>query len=66
MILRFVANNLDAVFICANRTIGTQAEKHGAYNIIRFDIQRSANIEAGICDIVDNANGKIIFRLPGF
>ncbi len=57
------ADNFDAVFVGAHRAVGAQAEKEGLGNACFIERKIGVVVEVGVAHVVDNANGKIVFRL---
>ena len=56
------ADDLDGVLVGAHRPIRAQAEEHGAYRIHGFSRERRVIVEAGMGDIVDDADSEVVLR----
>ena len=57
------ADDLDGVLVGADRAVRAQAVKQGAHNAVGLGGERCVVVEAGVADVVVNADGEVIFRL---
>ena len=58
-----VADDLNGVLVCANRSVGTKSEELAGDCAFRRGVDLAANGEGRICHVVHNANGEMILRL---
>jgi len=58
-----LTNNLDAVFVCADRAIGTKPEKYRARDLGALYFKRLVLFETGMGNIVMDTNCEVIFLL---
>ena len=57
------ADDLDGILVRAHRAVRAQAIKQRAHHAVGFGRERRIVVEAGVVDVVLNADGEMIFRL---
>ena len=62
VIIRAFADDLDGILICADRAVRAQAVKHCANHVVGFGREIGVHREAGLRDIVVDADGEMVFR----
>src|ERR1019366_8493998 len=60
IVVRFFADDLDRILVRSHRAIGSQAEKHGTNNIVRFDVESIVIRERKMGHVIDDANGEML------
>src|SRR6266545_6676008 len=58
-VISLFTDDLDRVLVRADCSICTQTEEHATHNTFRFDHEGWIKIEAGVGNIVVDANGKV-------
>ncbi len=63
VIFRAFADDLDGIFVRAHRAVRAQTVKHRANHIVGFGREFRVHRQAGVGNVVGNADGEMIFRL---
>lgn len=61
----FGPDDLDGVLVCADGAIAAQPEEDGSNHIVGLGPAALVDVEAGVGDVVDDADGEVILRRVG-
>ena len=59
VVVGFLTDDLDRVLVGAYRAVRTETEEHGAYRVFTFDGEFRVVVDAGMSDVVVDAQGKM-------